>query len=254
MEQLVDPEGRFEFKGVVPGGYFLVARTAERASFLSLDVGNVDLLNISVALDRIFEIPARVRIEGHPPGDDPELETLYFVIHRDSPIAGLEPQTYSPFSNGRFTLNVLPGDYRIHLSRPADFYIQSMTLRGANIMSQSLRVEESSETPLEIVVGSNPGSIEGRAQASSVTVVLIPNSERRGQRDLYKAVKAGASGEFRFAKVPPGDYKLFAWRTENGGPWRDPAYIGRYEERGVPVRIGKGENVQVPQTLPVLDQ
>lgn len=253
--QVVDPiSGAFEFKHVIPGSYMLVARSSERRAALSVEVRSVDLLNYSITLGSAGHmIPARIRIEGHPPGDDPELEKLYFAIQRESPIAGLEPERYSPFANGRLTFDLLSGNYRIHLSRPDDFYIKSMTLGGVNILNQGLRVESSSDVPLEIVVASNPGSVEGRAVGKNVTVVLIPNAERRGQRDFYRSAKPAASGEFRFEKVPPGDYKLFVWQAENGGPWRDPEYVVRYEDRGIPIRIEEGARIQVTQPLPLLD-
>jgi hypothetical protein len=104
---------------------------------------------------------------------------------------------------------------------------------------------------LEIVVGTNPGSVQGRVAGAGATVVLIPDAARRSQRALYKVARPGGSGEFNFQKVPPGDYKLFAWREENGGPWLDPDYLLPYEDRATPVRVEQGKGFVVESPIPV---
>jgi hypothetical protein len=92
------------------------------------------------------------------------------------------------------------------------------------------------EGPLEILIGKTLGSVEGRAGGTDVTVVLVPDAARRGQQVLFKSMKPN-SGTFRFQKVPPGEYKLFALTEENGGPYLDPEFIQKYEDRGTRVRI-----------------
>jgi hypothetical protein len=228
--------GLFQFSDVIPGTYTLVARSADMRSVIALDVRNVDVLGTRIALGPGHRIPVRVRIEGNPPGDDPEVEKLYFDVRPEVPVAGLEPETYSPFANGRFTLEVLRRPYRIDIARAEDHYIKSMTLEGVDVLNQGLNVESSREGPLEILIGKTLGSVEGRTDGTDVTVVLVPDAARRGQQVLFKAMKPN-SGTFRFQKVPPGEYKLFALTEENGGPYLDPEYLQRYEDRGTRVRI-----------------
>jgi hypothetical protein len=94
---------------------------------------------------------------------------------------------------------------------------------------------------MQIVVDSKFGEIQG-AVSTNATVVLVPDPGRRNQRPLYRSVRA-ANGSFYFDKVPPGEYKVFAWSedtVENGGPWQDPEYLRIYEDRATPVRIEPG--------------
>jgi hypothetical protein len=229
-------DGRFQFNDVIPGTYTLVARSSEARSPLSLDVRNADVFGTRIVLGPGYKIPARVRIEGNPPGDDPEVEKLYFDVRPEVPVAGLEPETYSPFANGRFTLEVLRRHYRIDIARTPDYYIKSITLEGVDVLNQGLNVESSMEGPLEIVVSKTIGAVEGRADGADVTVVLVPDAARRGQQVLFQSMKPN-SGTFRFEKVPPGEYKLFALTEENGGPYLDPEYLQKYENRGALVRV-----------------
>ena len=248
-------DGQFQFSDVVPGSYMLVARTHDMRSVIPLEVRNTDVLGTRIVLGPGYRIPVRVRIEGHPEGDDPEMEALYFVVRPETPIPGLEPETYSPFANGRFTIELLARDYRIDISRTVGHYVKSMTLNGVDVLNPGLRVASSSEAPLEIVVAKQFGAVEGRTAGRDTTVVLVPDPARRGQRGLFRSVKAG--GTFRFEKVPPGDYKLFVWdnaRVENGGPYLDPEYLRRYEDRGVPVRIEGDKISTLDRALsPLLD-
>jgi hypothetical protein len=254
IEQTVDPaSGAFEFRNILPGRYILFATSVSQRAALPLDLGNVDLSDLRITLGSGYQTPVVVRIDGHAAGDDPELEKLYFAVRPEPAIPGMEVVVYSPFSDGRFTPSLLAGDYRIELDRPDDYFIKSMRLGVVDVLTEGLRVTSSSDVPLEILVGANPGSVEGRAAKEGVTVVLVPDGPRRGQRALYKSVKAGASGEFRFPKVPPGDYKLFSWQAENGGPWLDPEYVSRFESDGTPIRVDEGRIAAARRTIPVLD-
>jgi hypothetical protein len=80
----------------------------------------------------------------------------------------------------------------------------------------------------------------------------VPDASRRNQRPLYKSTKA-SNGVFHFKQVPPGDYKLFAWSEDtidNGGPWLDPEYLRKYEDRATPVRIQGDMKTIVDRPIP----
>ena len=247
------PTMSFQFSDVVPGSYMLVAHNVFGRAAIPLDVRNADVLGTRVQLGEGFRIPSRARIEGRPPGNDPELEKLYFSVRPDVPVPGLEPELYSPFADGGFKLEVFRRDYWIDLARPDDYYIKAITLEGVDVLNQGLHAMSSMEGPLEVVVDNNFGEVQGTAAATNVTVVLVPDAARRNQRPLYKSIKS-SNGVFRFEKVPPGDYKLFVWsedRIDNGGPWLDPEYLRIYEDRATPVRIQGEVKTVLDRPIPV---
>ena len=248
------PNPTFEFSDIVPGTYELVAFNVYGRAAVPLDVRNADLLGTRIVLGANFKIPTRVRIEGHPQGNDPALETLYFSVRPDVPVPGLEAETYSPFGDGRFIVEALRRDYWIDLTRTEDYYIKSITLEGVDVLNRGLHVTSSVEGPMEIVVDSHFGAVQGSAAAPNVTVVLVPDAARRNQRPLYKSMKAG-NGVFHFEKVPPGDYKLFAWSEDtidNGGPWLDPEYLRKFEDRATSVRVQGDMKTILDRAIPVL--
>ena len=120
-----------------------------------------------------------------------------------------------------------------------------------NQLNQGLSVASSMEGPLEVVVGKTFGSVEGPADRADVTVVLVPDAARRGQQTLFKSAKTN-SGPFRFEKVPPGEYKLFALTEENGDPYLDPEFIQKYENRGAPVSVQGNMITRLDRALPAL--
>jgi hypothetical protein len=249
------PNQSFQFPDVVPGTYALVASNVFGRAAISIDVGNSDVAGTRIYLGEGFRIPARVRIEGHPPGNDPAVENLYFTVRPDPPVQGLDPQLYSPLADGRFIPELLRGDYWIDItrSRSEDYYTKSITLDGVDVLNQGLHVTASADGPIEIVVDSHFGQVQGAAVAGNVTVLLAPDAARRNQRPLYKSVKS-SNGAFLFEKVPPGDYRLFAWSEDtidNGGPWLDPEYLRKYEDRATPVRVQGETKTVVNGAIPV---
>jgi hypothetical protein len=246
------PNPSFQFSNIVPGSYTLVAYNVYGRAALLLDVRNADILGTRVTLGPGYRIPARVRIEGHPPGDDPALEKVFFNVRLDAPIPGLDAEVYSPFADGRFILDVLKRDYWIDLTRTEGYYIKSITLDGFDVLNRGLHVESSVDGPLEIVLDTHFGQVQGSAAVPNVTVVLAPDAARRSQRPLYKSMKT-STGAFLFDKVPPGDYKLFVWSEntiDNGGPWLDPEYLRQFEDRATSVRIQADLKTIVDRPIP----
>jgi hypothetical protein len=247
------PNPSFQFSDIVPGTYELVAFNVYGRAAVPLDVRNADLLGTRITLGANYTIPARVRIEGRPPGDDPALEKLLFSVRLDVPVPGLETEKYSPFANGCFTLTLLHRDYWIDITETEGYYIKSITLEGVDVLNQGLHATSSVEGPLEIVVDNRFGEVQGYAAVPNVTVVLVPDTARRNQRPLYRSSKTG-NGVFHFEKVPPGDYKLFAWSEDtidNGGPWRDPEYLRKFEDRATPIRIEADSKIILDRPIPV---
>ena len=117
-----------------------------------------------------------------------------------------------------------------------------------NIQTDGLHVDRPLEDPIQIVIGLNGGALTGTAVTDAAkpsvnaTVVLVPNPSARQRSDLYKTASTNASGEFKFAGIAPGDYKVFAWEDVETGVCQDPDpdFIKVYEDRGKPIHVGEG--------------
>jgi len=106
------------------------------------------------------------------------------------------------------------------------------------VLNGTLHLDGPPSSPLEVVIGTKPGTVEGQAVADT-TVLLLPDNRRRNE--LYQTTTADASGRFRFDHVPPGDYKLFSWEEVDDGAWFDPEFLKGSESRGLLIHVTEGQ-------------
>jgi hypothetical protein len=134
-----------------------------------------------------------------------------------------------------------------------DAYVKSIRLGSVDVLNTGLHLERPPAAPLDIVLGTNPGTIDGTVVnetlqvSGDVSVALLPDVRRR--TDLYKSTTTDPSGRFRFEGVPPGDYKLFAWVEVESDAWYDSDFMSTYENRGKPVRVAEGSKQEVQVTV-----
>jgi hypothetical protein len=262
--------GSFEVS-LLPGSHTLVGTSGLGIGYAAVQVRDTDIENVMIVTMPPFDITGRIVAEGENVSSA-DLEKLRLSLRRDPPITGASPSSYShPLANGAFTLAAGPGDYRINvapilnlsagpmtgppgLTMPKNLegaYVKSIRLGNADVLNAGLHLETPPGVPLEIVIGTNAGVLEGtvvndRAQsAADVSVVLVPDV--RVRTDLFKTTISDSSGRFRFDRLPPGNYKVFAWQEVENGAWFDPEFLRTHENRGQAVRVAEGstESVQV---------
>jgi protocatechuate 3,4-dioxygenase beta subunit len=113
------------------------------------------------------------------------------------------------------------------------------------VLNDGLHLLGQPRDELVVVLGTNPGTLEGRVvdvrqqPVAAATVVLIPDGGIRFRVD-HKFTSTDASGRFQMQSIPPGDYKVFAWEEVERGDWQDPDFVRDYESLGKPVRIEEG--------------
>ena len=49
-----------------------------------------------------------------------------------------------------------------------------------------------------------------------------------------------SSGHPGSERVPPGEYKVFAWSEVDNGGWFDADFMKQYENRGRPITVREG--------------
>ena len=262
----VDPtSGAFEV-ALLPGSHTLMATAGSGVGYAVIQVADADLDNVTIVTAPVFSLSARIVVEGRS-GNNPDLGNLRVSLRRDPAIPGTSSSSYSvPQPTGSFALEAGPGNFRVNLApllnlTPSTFvtlprglegaFVKSIRLGSADVLNDGLHLERPPDVPLEIVIGTTPGAIDGRLaaerrdQGADVSVALVPEVRRRV--DLYRSVPPDGSGRFRFDRVPPGDYRIFAWSDVESGAWLDPGFMRAHENRGTPVRVSEGttENVEV---------
>ena len=124
-------DGQFEFHGVFPGSYYLVAiatgNPAQLTARKPVEIRDSDLLNQSITAARGFDISGSIHFQDWQLGPPPDYSQLAINLVADitAPIDRsfrgyrFTPATVTivPSSNGQFNLrDIAPGDYRVIVS------------------------------------------------------------------------------------------------------------------------------------------
>ena len=256
--------GSFEFKGLVPGLYTLLARdqrTGIASAPVEIEVGDRDVDNLTIGLTPGITLAGRLVLEG---GLDERaaanlLATVSVELRQRHPDV---PRLAQRTGNGTFVLNNLgAGEYQAAVryldvtgrgfdapELPPDakpLFVKSVRL-GQSDVTDGIPITGNTRDSLEIVLTTETGSLEGivtdsrRIPAAGATVVLVPAVARRNS-SRYASVVSDNAGEFRLQGIVPGDYLLFAWDDVETGAWQNAEFLKSYESRGRSVKsIGNG--------------
>ena len=262
-----NPNGTFDLT-LLPGPHMLVGTAGTGDGYLSVDVRDSDIDGLRIVAAPSFDIPGRIVADG--PVNAADMENLRLSLRREG--AAPSSPAYSLYSNpladGSFVVDATPGDYRMSVAPvlalapgPAltvpkgleNAYIKSISLGNVDVLNRGVHLEGPTSVPIEIVIGTHPGALEGsvltdqQAAAAGVTVVLLPDV--RGRSDLYRTTTTDLSGRFHLDRVPPADYKAFAWEEVSDGVWQDSEFMRAVESRGAPVRVAEGASATVRVTV-----
>lgn len=272
----VDPNGTFQITKVVPGRYVLNASAGNLSGRTVVEVRDRDVTNIVVSLSPGFTVAGRLTVELAATGPAAPLTGLRVGLRTDPLSPGATTYTAPVQADGSFTIpstgpnggpannaGPLAGDYRVLvnpiLTPPTDsgipavppqfqsYYVKSIRIGDVDLLNDTLHLTSQPADPLLIVIGTNPGSVRGRATPGS-TVVLIHDNALRYRVNENTSI-ADAAGNFVFENVAPGNYKAFAWETVERGMWQDPNFMGTQEERGVPVHVDEGKAATIDSKL-----
>ncbi len=273
-----EPNGTFEITKVVPGRYVLNASAGNLSGRTVVEIRDRDLTNISVSLLPGFTVSGRVIVERTgATGPEPAIANLRVGLRTDPLIPGSTNYSGIVQSDGSFTIPAtapnaaaptagpIPGDYRVLVnpiltpptpagsSVPAlppqlqSLYVKSIRMGDVDLLNENLHLTAQPSAPILIVIGTNPGSVRGKAVPGSTAVLIHDNALR--YRVNEKTSIADATGNFVFENVPPGNYKAFAWEIVERGAWGDPSFMRSQEERGVPVHIDEGKSAIIDSKL-----
>jgi hypothetical protein len=263
---------------VAPAGVVLNGGVLQ-IGYLSVEVANGDIENIRVVANEGVNIPGHVVIEGRPASaSDPDLSRMNISLVRDPdliamppgmmPLPQPPPGTPPPpqgqrigngvvQGSGDFNLLVSQGDYRLNVngSLPSNGYVKSIRIGGDDIQRLGMHIAGAVQNPIQIVIGTDGGSISGSVLASvsgtmpNAVVALVPDAfDLRSRSDLYRSATTDAQGNFRLASVVPGNYKLFAWEWAEPDAWQNPEFIRPIENTGKSITMtasDKQDNVQL---------
>jgi len=260
-----DPNtGAFELTGVIPGPYILFANGPRgQSSQLAFEVKND--VTLSVTLKPEVALAIRIRMENQKADEtDPRLSRLRVDIVADPWINGAFSNRSTVPASGLLTASLPTGNYRVYvppvLSQQAtgqlaqemqNTYVQSIKLGNVDVLNSGLHLDGEPGATLEIVLGSKPATVSGRALSDKqdpmpgAVLVLMPDESHRSRKDMLRVATADLSGRFTFPNIVPGEYRLFAWEDIEMDAWLDPDFLKSYESRSVPLHVIEASEIHV---------
>jgi len=261
-------QANFEFQGVPPGSYVLVAQQPGSVrepktiwGRTSIEVRDTDLDHVEIVVGPGVDVSGRIRVEGDTalePGKDDfskDLGNMAGVLEPQeaSSLASLTPDidNASVKPDGTFIFREVPeGSYRINFFPvPAGFYLKSSG--AADVLETGITVGRGHSPPaLDLILSPGAGRIDGTVKSDEqsvpgASVALVPDGKGRGQPNLYRQALTDSLGRFAMRNIVPGDYTLFAWEQMDRGAYFDPEFLGKYEDRGKAVHVEEGGHLSV---------
>jgi len=237
-----DAKGVFEMKGVNPGSYVVSAKSMDgdgQLGFSTIKVVEIDYPRADVVVGPGVTINTRLFGEAPASAD-----------MRAMQVALLPLETFLPTPNASLS-NVQPGDYLLRVSGlPGDAYVQAAQSAGRDVLEQFVQVQYENQASLDIQLAFDGGQINGTVldpagqAASGSTLVLVPDRTRRHRPDQYRVGTSGADGKFSIRGIPPGEYKVFAWKSVEPNAYLNADFLMPYEELGAPAKVGPRETLQ----------
>ena len=248
----ITPNGAFEFAGVRPGSYFLVANAeigeaGESPRMMGgttrIEIGESDLSNAVVTLHPTLGVEGSLTLAG--PATLPQ-DIYPNVTLSPAQRNGRSDAVTAEYQDGintqfRFP-NVFEGEYRIRWESSEDLppgvYLKSASFGPADALNGSIHIDQRTRDRLQVVLGTNAGVVMGtvvdreRMPAPGTKIVLVPDAAHRQRSDLYQTTVSDASGRFQFGRIPPGDYSLFAWEDVEEGIWLDAEFLRTHASSG----------------------
>jgi len=236
MYTVVDSKRGFQFTGLLPGSYSLLAvgDNGYRAR-VPIDVSDQNIEGLEVILQPPTTIQGRVVFEGKG-----ELKSRLPVL-TITETTGMDARSAQVQDDLTFKFDaVTPGSYRLRVEGVSNTYVKRIRVGE----------QEGPEAPFDVIPGAgeltaflspNAGVIEGSVKnakdepAPSVLVTLIPEASRRTR--LHKIATTDQNGHFKIEGIIPGEYKIYAWEQIEEGSYEDPDFMKAHESEGEKVSI-----------------
>lgn len=247
------PNGEIQLQPVPRGAYTLTAVANGPNGRMSgqaiVDARNTVAANARITLAPLRNVSVQVIVEGPAatPADTSRVRVgLRSLVSSDMDIAARMPSS----AGAVILAGVSAGDYLFNVnSEIPKSYVKSIRAGNVDLLQDGLHGSRLPDGQISIVIGTNAGELRGvavdenGATMSNVTVVLIPEDNQRNRLDLYQSVATDASGAYRFERVPPGAFKLYAWEDVEKDLWRDSSFMSVFGNRGQSLQILEGASL-----------
>jgi hypothetical protein len=262
---MTDGNGNFTFVGIAPGTYGIrvILRTTNAAEPTlwgagTIAVGDTDLSDLEVRMQRGARISGRIVVESSGPPPDPKRLLAIGVAARPVPgsIGALHnwPVPDRADANGRFTTReFIPGPHMMIVSGiPPGWTLKSVTTNGQNAVDKAFELTAAGITDMVVTITDRITTVTGIARdgngtaVPAATVAAFPTDKSlwripgMASRRVQTAAP-GRDGRYTFRGLPAGEYFVVAvdWPSAD---FSDGNVLSKVMASGTRVTLNDGES------------
>ena len=265
----IQPNGRFEVTGVLPGIYKaqVTAKSGGAWRLLptgqTIEVRGTDVDGVQLAPEPPSQIRGHFRMDSNN-SLIPDWTQLNVQIDPDDRDYSDGPAIGKVTKDGSFNVEATAGTYHIVVTTNSngeswrDFIVKEVVLNGKDVGDSGFALT-GGLTSLEIVASAQGSSIEGNVvdddgkPVAGVPVVCIPDASRRKRRDIFQQVETDRQGHFAIRGLNPGEYQVLTL-DDLADDITDPDFVAAHEALGQTVTLDAGDRKGVVLKLPAESQ
>jgi protocatechuate 3,4-dioxygenase beta subunit len=239
-----DAQGHFEFHGVTPGSYVLMANSygdgLRYSGRQAIEVGNGNLDGVQITLLAPIDFSAHVKAEGNAEIQFNQVRLFLEPVLQSGMGGGLGAAN----ADGDITVkNLAPAEYRPRITVPPGFYVKSIRYGDTDALDSGIDLSNGAPGQLEIVLSPAGGEVDGSVAndkgepSAGAMVTLVPEGPRRASSMFFKSGTSDQTGHFTFKDVAPGEYTVYAWDQVDQGAVQDPDFLKPFEDKGKKLKI-----------------
>jgi len=264
-------DGTFEFMGVPPGLYRLVARRQLRDSdeirtdteglnaSMPLPVENKDITDLVVTLRPGVLVNGLIGTDGTSLPANARVTARLESLDERYRLGGAT----LPTPGDQFAITgVRPGRYVLKVNTPPGWFLKSAFIGTRDVSDEPLEVGEVDIGGIAVTLTDRPNEITGSistidgSSPRDAAVVLFPvDPSKRTSVDQFTrrvvAVRPGADGNYVFRNIPPGEYCVYALQESRMIDWPDPRFLDTIGQKAPHIPIAWNEHRAVNLFLSV---
>jgi hypothetical protein len=253
-------DGVFDYEGVLPGLYSLLA-TARGAAYgvarQTVTVGSADVDDLVLRLGPGAEITGTISIEGSAPPLPQQQPPVVSLTPTVGTSGGTNYDLQAP-DGGKFAIHqVPPAVYQVNVVRlPPGTYLKSILFGGQDVSKAPLDLTSGSGGTMNVTLSPHAGDIGGvvhGAQGMPLPDVLVtlwtPGAAVEGVPDFTRSTTTDANGQFKFASLPPGEYRVAAWEQVDYGLALAPDFRIEFDSQAAAVKLDENAHANIDAPL-----
>jgi Carboxypeptidase regulatory-like domain len=248
-------DGSFAIAGLLPGTYFVEARSPSDSEFGSREVvvEGADVAGVTLMLSKGATARGRIRFDtGNPP--QRLRASQVFVIptfveplayHQMADMSGGPPVTRDDWT---FELHGLRGRGFIRAGTMSDWQMKRVRREGVDVTDTPLDFAtdidgiEIELTQLLTTVSGGVLDDRGGMALDATVVVFADDAEKWGPHSRFiESARPDQQGRFAIRNLPPGRYVAIAVGYLEPGEERDPEMLEKWRQRGTLFTLSEGE-------------